>query len=1109
MGLALLLSLAVVATGVAAPPIDEAPLELRQPLTRSVEPGVVDALRIDVAAGEYVEIASERPYRSLGLELLDPHGRVVAATLGEPPNGSSLRLAAVIADPGTHLLTIANDDVAMLESGAPARRGRCRIELLERRPAVDGDADRVDAFAALDRVRRTGAAISGDAVALRGARDELAAIAARFDALAAFEGAALCFHTLAQLDGVAHDDAAAARSAEAAVAAWRAAGRRREEGRARSEVGLIAYAAYQREAARASYDEALAIHEEVGDVEWIAETLDRRGWFERWCGDRRAAIATYERCLPLRVEAADWHGEIVTLTDLGVAHLELGEVAAAAAWLQRARDLAAPARDGTSFTKLLTVSGWLELRVGDFAAAAVTQQRSLAQARASRDRRGEAQALHNLGRTWVELGELAQARAASEQALVIVRETGQRSGETAELLFLAQLRRHEGDLDQAIADAAAALALAEAIHDRAFEAAARRVLGECSAVNGDLERGREELEAALALERELGMKPAESSTLVWLANVVAAQGDLEAAMRLSEQALAIVEAFGLRSNEAVTRSTLAAHAFAIGQRETARVQLEQALALGESLRRRMPQDDWRSSYFTTQLDRYALLLDVLLEGHDGAPEPAAVARAFEVSEAARARSLLDLLSEAKVDVRAGADATLLAQERGLTQELHFAAAALDQLVQGAATAAQAAAASAKVEAISNQLREIETRLRASSPRFAALSPARPSTAAAIQHELLDDETVLLEFAFGREATWLFAVTRQSLEAHRLAPRAALEASASAAIAAMTARSGRIEEEGASRQARIAAADAQTPARLAELRRLLLGPVEGALQGEWRHRRLVVVAPGRLAALPFAALVAQEVVLLPSASVLAIVRSSAAPRPSGVRPIAVLADPVFERDDPRLTSASKGVPSSSATAERMGYARLPFSGEEAARIAALVEPGRVRRFEGFDATRDAVVAGTFADCGIVHFATHGLVDVEKPEHSGMVLSLLTRDGAEQDGLLCLADLFRLRMPADLVVLSACKTALGRDIPGEGLVGLTRAFFHAGASRVVASLWEVDDLATAELMRRFYRGVLQEGRSPAAALRLAQDEMAAQERFAVPYWWAGFVLQGEWR
>ena len=156
-----------------------------------------------------------------------------------------------------------------------------------------------------------------------------------------------------------------------------------------------------------------------------------------------------------------------------------------------------------------------------------------------------------------------------------------------------------------------------------------------------------------------------------------------------------------------------------------------------------------------------------------------------------------------------------------------------------------------------------------------------------------------------------------------------------------------------------------------------------------------------------------------------------------------------------------------------------------------------------------MSGELGKFRIVHFATHGLLNSQHPELSGLVLSLVDERGRPQNGFLRLQEIYNLRLPADLVVLSACQTALGREVKGEGLVGLTRGFMYAGAQRVVASLWQVDDLATAELMKAFYRGMLREGLSASAALRAAQLEIRRQKRWAAPYYWASFTLQGEWR
>jgi CHAT domain-containing protein len=296
------------------------------------------------------------------------------------------------------------------------------------------------------------------------------------------------------------------------------------------------------------------------------------------------------------------------------------------------------------------------------------------------------------------------------------------------------------------------------------------------------------------------------------------------------------------------------------------------------------------------------------------------------------------------------------------------------------------------------------------------------------------------------------------------------------------------------------------------------------------KRLLVVADGALQYLPFGALpvpgragdpmpmaVEHEIVNLPSASVLAVLRRETEGRKLPAKVVAVLADPVFERDDPRLRVASHDARSAGpdpdaplgGRAPRRGYPRLAATRQEADAIVRLAPEGTALRALGFDASRAAATSPELAQYRIVHFATHGVFDNESPGLSGVVLSMFGERAQPQDGVLRLHDIYGLHLPAELVVLSACGTALGKPVRGEGLVGIVRGFMYAGAKRVVASLWKVDDDATGEMMERFYRGMLVEGRSPAAALREAQVGMWRQERWRPPYYWAAFLLQGEWR
>jgi CHAT domain-containing protein len=307
----------------------------------------------------------------------------------------------------------------------------------------------------------------------------------------------------------------------------------------------------------------------------------------------------------------------------------------------------------------------------------------------------------------------------------------------------------------------------------------------------------------------------------------------------------------------------------------------------------------------------------------------------------------------------------------------------------------------------------------------------------------------------------------------------------------------------------------------------------------QNKRLLIVGEGVLQYLPFAALpepsadaagaaqpvplvVNHEIIMAPSASVVVVLRKETADRKPAEKALAVLADPVFSADDVRIaqqktalvTPSDKSAAAGEATrsAADVGvqeFMRLRFSRAEAEAIARLAPPDATFKALDFDASRATAMRPDLGHYRILHFATHSLLNNQRPELSGAVLSLVDRSGRPQNGFLRLYDIYNLRLGSDLVVLSACQTALGGEIKGEGLIGLTRAFLYAGAPRVLATLWEIDDRTTAEVMKQFYEIMLGRGERPAAALRAAQAAMWKTRGWDAPYYWAAFTLQGEWR
>jgi CHAT domain-containing protein len=507
---------------------------------------------------------------------------------------------------------------------------------------------------------------------------------------------------------------------------------------------------------------------------------------------------------------------------------------------------------------------------------------------------------------------------------------------------------------------------------------------------------------------------------------------------------------------------------------------------------------------------------------------------------------------------------LLELERSLRQQINDKAGARATLLSNKQTQPQAAFFEKEIAELTSRHRQVEVQIRQSSPRYAALTQPQPLSADEIKQQL-DDNTVLLEFALGEKRSWLWAVTRSSIDSYQLASGNEIESIARRVYESLTARQPRKGETDDQYEARIKNAETTFQTESATLSLMLLGQIAARLQQDWKGKRLAIVATGALQYIPFAALpiskaadqvkganpqsvepliTQHEIVNLPSASVLATIRSETAGRKGAQKTLAIIADPVFEANDLRVINALKNAtnprisagvrsggddsssPGSNGPAgidltlvrslrsfnlinERGGFHRLPFSREEADAFVSLTSADSLLKATDFRANRKIATSGELSHYRIVHFATHGLLNSEQPELSGLVLSLVDETGKAQDGFLRMQEIYNLQMPADLIVLSACQTALGKEIRGEGLVGLTRGFMYAGAQRVVASLWQVDDLATAELMKRFYRGMLKDGMRPAQALRLAQLEMFKQRRWSSPFFWAPFFIQGEWR
>lgn len=557
----------------------------------------------------------------------------------------------------------------------------------------------------------------------------------------------------------------------------------------------------------------------------------------------------------------------------------------------------------------------------------------------------------------------------------------------------------------------------------------------------------------------------------------------------------------------------------------ARSLIDEALKRAESLRNKVASLRLRETYFASLQEYREFYIDLLLRMHKQSPSEEFVRAAFNVGESGRARSLLELLKEASTEIRHGVDPSLLQRERDLGQSIAEKAASQMRLLSGQHTEEATTASSKEIAELIDKYEQVQARIRNTSPQYAALVRPVPLTLDEIQKRVLDAGTVLLEYSIGERKSFVWSVTPDSIKMHELPKRAVVEPLARRVYELLIARNQKVSKETLEqRTERFKQSEAEFSKAAANLSQIILGPVAAEL----KNKRLLIVSDGALQFVPFAALpdpaatdsrsliVDHEIVTAPSASVVALLREENANRKPAAKTIAVLADPVFSNDDSRVSGQRTTETSASAHAVRFptefsvgALRRLRFSRHEADEIARLASNESKLEAVDFNASRKVAMSAELGQYRIVHFATHGLINDQDPELSGVVLSLVDEKGQPQNGFLRLYDLYNLKLSAELVVLSACETALGKDIKGEGLVGLTRGFMYAGAPRVIASLWQIDDRASAEFMKRFYQGLLGKKLRPAEALRAAQVSMQNDKRWDSPHYWAAFTLQGEWK
>ena len=900
---------------------------------------------------------------------------------------------------------------------------------------------------------------------------------------------------------------------------FRAVGDRTGEASTLNNIGLVYSELGEQQKALEYYSQSLPLSRAVGAARGEANTLNNIGKVYSDLGEKQKALEYYSQSLPLFRAVGDRSGEANTLNNIGTIYSALGEQQKALEYFSQSLPLYRSVGDRSGEATTLNNIGTVYSQLGEKQKALEYYNQSLPLFRAVGDHGGEASTLNNIGLVYSDLGEKQKALEYFSQSLPLFRAVGDRSKEATTLNNIGFIYSALGEKQKALEYYSQSLPLTRAVGDRTGEARSLNNIGGIYSELGEKQKALEYYSQSLPLFRAVGDRGGEATILNNIGLAYSELGEKQKALEYLSQSLPLSRAVGDRTGEALSLYNIGYTKRAQGNLTEALTNIEASLKIIESLRTKVASPELRTSYFATVQDYYQFYIDLLMQLHKTQPKSGYDTKAFEASERSRARSLLELLQEANADIRQGVAPELLQKERNLQQQLDaLEKRRIEVLNRPNHTPAQQAQLEQQRQTLIAQYQDIQTQIRTTSPRYAALTQPQPLTLTQIQQQILDENTILLQYSLGKERSYLWAVTKTSITNYELPKAADIETTAKKFRDAVTAPSSRNSPN-------------QVAAANDAISQMILQPVAAQLG----QKRLLIVGDGVLNYLPFAALslpgksgengnppliVDHEIVLLPSASTLGILRQNYSDRQPPTRTLAILADPVFSGNDERIKNSSSATTEQAVESANPGlsrsrgnnnvqFNRLKFTRQEAQIIQALVPANSRTEYLDFEASRATATSSNLSQYKIIHFATHGLVNSTHPELSGVILSLVDEKGNPSNGFLRLTDIFNLKLAANLVVLSACQTGMGQIVQGEGMVGLTRGFMYAGAQRVVVSLWSVDDEGTATLMSSFYQGMLQKGLTPAAALRAAQLELWKQEKWHSPYYWAAFNLQGEWR
>jgi tetratricopeptide (TPR) repeat protein len=884
----------------AAPSAQESvSLEPGKPVERELSGGQSHFYKIAMTSGQYLRITVSQRGIDVLVVLFTPNDKKISEADREHLIERSETVSVIAEASGAYLIEVRSPEKT-------AKAGRYEIKVEELIAATTEDKYRVAAESAFREAEQLQ---NGTLEAKRTGIEKYQEALELYRRASDSNGEAQSLNNIGEVYYSLGEMQKALEKYNEALSPRQAVGDRNGEADTLNNIGLVYWSQGEMQKALGKFDEALPISRAAGDRGGEAFTLSNIGLVYQSLGEPRRALERYNGALLLRRAIGDRSGEATTLNNIGQVYWSQGEMQKALEKFDEALPIrrAVGNRSGEAFT--LNNIGAVYYSLGETQKALEKFDEALSLRRALGDRRGNAQTLNNIGAVYKAMGEPQKALEKYNEALPIFQAAGDRAGEAGTLGNIGAVYKAMGEMQKALEKYNEALPIHQAVGDRRVEAITLNNIGAVYGSLGETQKALDKYNEALLLSRAVGNRSGEAFTLNNIGAIYDLLGEMQKALEKHNEALLIFQEVGDRNGEATALLGVARVEQKRGNLTQARQTIEQAVNLIESLRINVVSQEFRASYFASRQDFFETYIDVLMQMRKQNATGAFDAAALAVSERARARSLLELLKESRADIRQGVDSSLLERERSLQQRLNARAAEQARLLNRKHTPEQADAAAKEIATITTEYEEIEAQIRARSPRYAALTQPQPLSPTEIQQQALDEDTLLLEYALGEKHSYLWLVSQRSIDSYELPPRAEVEAAARRVYELLTARPKPWTPP-----------DPQFIAQARTLSRMLLGPVASQLGG----KRLVVVAPGALSYLPFAALPApddkerpapaarrkadkkrqavyyksliaeHEIVSIPSASVLSIIRREMEGRQRAAKSVAVLAIPSLKR-----------------------------------------------------------------------------------------------------------------------------------------------------------------------------------------------------------------------